>query len=56
MNHYALMLLDWIRTDETEYMRGITRGYFMAKEYEFEPWERQYILNVMNAYKKGQRL
>jgi hypothetical protein len=53
MNVHAMMILEWLRTDTTDYQRGITAGVWMVRRYECEPWERMYVENIRNARRKG---
>ena len=51
------MLLDWARTDKTEYSRGITAGWIIrdqtAEHPTLQPWQRQYVENIANARRDG---
>lgn len=50
MNFTAMLCLKLIRdcTVRHEFSKGYVIGYVNGKKYDFEPWERQYIENVMN--------
>ena len=56
-NRYFEMLLDWARTDETDFARGMTKGWLIRDQLDdhpnLQPWQRQYVENIANARRDG---
>jgi hypothetical protein len=51
MNSRALLCLQFLRDCQkknSDFNRGYALGYVNAEKYDFEPWVRQYIENVLN--------
>jgi hypothetical protein len=55
MNTRAQMILGWIRKDSNTmtFSDGYTYGFMRAAEWDFEPWERAYLQNVLSARQRG---
>ena len=56
-NLYFEMLLDWARTDKTDFARGMTMGWMLRDQLDdhttLQPWQRQYVENIANARRNG---
>ncbi len=56
-NRYFQMLLDWARTDTTDFSRGMTMGWMLRDQMDdhptLQPWQRQYVENIANARRDG---
>ena len=57
-NYYFEMLLDWARTDTTDFSRGMTMGWMLRDQLDdhpthLQPWQRQYVENIANARRNG---
>jgi hypothetical protein len=56
-NYYFEMLLDWARTDTTDFSRGMTMGWMLRDQMDdhptLQPWQRQYVENIANARRDG---
>lgn len=56
-NYYFEMLLDWARTDTTDFSRGMTMGWMIRDQlndhHTLQPWHRQYVENIANARRNG---
>ena len=56
-NLYFEMLLDWARTDKTDFARGMTMGWMLRDQLDdhptLQPWQRQYVENIANARRDG---
>ncbi len=56
-NRYFEMLLDWARTDTTDFSRGMTMGWMLRDQMDdhptLQPWQRQYVENIANARRDG---
>lgn len=56
-NRYFEMLLNWARTDETVFARGMTKGWMIRDQLDDHPkllpWQRQYVENIANARRDG---
>jgi len=56
-NYYFEMLLDWARTDTTDFSRGMTMGWMLRDQLDdhttLQPWHRQYVENIANARRNG---
>ena len=57
INCYFEMLLDWARTDTTDFSRGMTIGWMLRDQlgdhHTLQPWQRQYVENIANARRNG---
>ena len=57
INCYFEMLLDWARTDTTDFSRGMTIGWMLRDQLDdhptLQPWQRQYVENIANARRDG---
>jgi len=51
------MLLEWARTDKTDFARGMTKGWLIRDQLDdhpkLQPWQRQYVENIANARRDG---
>lgn len=56
-NYYFEMLLDWARTDTTDFSRGMTMGWMIRDQLDdhhtLQPWQPQYVENIANARRNG---
>jgi len=56
-NYYFEMLLDWARTDTTDFSRGMTMGWMLRDQLDdhhtLQPWQPQYVENIANARRNG---
>lgn len=56
-NCYFEMLLEWARTDKTDFARGMTMGWMLRDQLDdhttLQPWQRQYVENIANARRDG---
>ena len=56
-NCYFEMLLEWARTDTTDFSRGMTMGWMLRDQLDdhptLQPWQRQYVENIANARRDG---
>lgn len=56
-NYYFEMLLNWARTDTTDFSLGMTMGWMIRDQLDdhptLQPWHRQYVENIANARRNG---